>query len=88
MIGRCVASSSIAYLGNNPSGCETMGANPSSPTKSRTATLTVAMMSGKQYIRVLPSPTPYPALTLATGTVTLIGPGRDASPGATFPRLR
>ncbi len=86
MIGRCVASSSIAYLGNNPSGCETMSTNPSSPTKPY-CNLNTAMMAGKQYIRVLPSPTPYPALTLPTGTVTLIGPGRDASPGAIFPSV-
>lgn len=86
MVGRCVAAGpggQIAYLGNNPAGCETMATNPSSVSKPY-CTLAVAMASGKQYIKVLPSPTPYPAISLTNQTVTLIGPGRDANPGATF----
>lgn len=89
MVGRCVAAGpggQIAYLGNNPAGCETMATNPSSVSKPY-CTLAVAMASGKQYIKVLPSPTPYPAISLTNQTVTLIGPGRDASPGAFFPSV-
>lgn len=89
MLGRCAptgSTGSIAYLGNSPAGCETMGANPSTVSKPY-CTLAVAMASGKPYIKVLPSATPYPAISLTTQTVTLIGPGRDASPGATFPAV-
>lgn len=89
MLGRCAptgSTGSIAYLGNNPAGCEMMGTNPSSVSKPY-CNLAVAMASGKQYIKVLPSPTPYPAITLTTQTVTLIGPGRDANPGAAFPSV-
>lgn len=87
MVGRCVPASSIAYLGNNPAGCETNSANPSSVSKPY-CTLAVAMAAvGKSIIKVLPSGTPYPAIALTTQTVTLVGPGRDASPGAVFPSV-
>jgi hypothetical protein len=89
MLGRCAptgAAGSIAYLGNSPAGCEMMGTNPSTVSKPY-CTLAVAMASGKPYIKVLPSATPYPAIALTNQTVTLIGPGRDASPGATFPAV-
>jgi hypothetical protein len=84
MTGQCVAGSAIAYLGNNPAGCEMSGANASSPSKPY-CTLMAAVASGKSVIKVLPSATPYPTISLTTQSVTLIGPGRDASPGATFP---
>jgi hypothetical protein len=60
------------------------GANASSPSKPY-CTLMAAVASGKSVIKVLPSATPYPTISLTTQSVTLIGPGRDASPGATFP---
>ena len=88
--GQCVPAGTIAYLGNMPAGCEASGANPSSVSKPY-CTLAAAMASmttlGKSVIKVLPSATTYPAINLANQTVTLVGPGRDASPGATFPSV-
>ena len=84
--GQCVAASSIAYLGNNPASCEMSGANPSSMGKPY-CSLAVAMASGKSVIKVLSSAVAYPAINLTTQNVTLIGPGRDASPGVTFPSV-
>lgn len=86
MAGQCVTAGSIAYLGNSPAGCEMNGANASSVSKPY-CNLTVAIASGKAVIKVLPSATPYPAISLTTQTATLVGPGRDASPGATFPSV-
>jgi len=84
--GQCIASSMVAFLGNNPAGCETNSANPSTAAKPY-CTLAVAIASGKPVIKVLPSATPYPAIAVTTQTVTLVGPGRSASPGATFPSV-
>lgn len=84
--GSCLPTSSIAYLGNNPAGCETNSLNASTVSKPY-CTLAVAIASGKPVIKALPSATPYPAIALTTPTVTLIGPGRSASPGATFPSV-
>jgi len=86
MAGQCVTAGSIAYLGNSPAGCEMSGANASSVSKPY-CNLMVAIASGKAVIKVLPSATPYPAISLTTQTATLVGPGRDASPGATFPSV-
>jgi hypothetical protein len=87
MLGRCVPNTSIAYLSNNAAGCENVAANPSSLAKPY-CTLALAIASGKPFIKALPSPTPYPAINITMNqTVTLIGPGRDASPAVTFPSV-
>lgn len=84
-VGQCLNASTIAYLGNSPVGC-VMSGTTSSPAAPY-CNLAAAMGSGKAVIKVLPSSTPYPAIALTNQSVTLIGPGRDANPGASFPSV-
>lgn len=84
MTGQCVSPTNIAYASNNASGCSDTGAGTMAQPYCSVAK---AMTAGKAYINVLASATPYPALTVGSGNVVLIGPGRDASPTATFPSV-
>lgn len=84
MTGQCVAATDIAYASNNGSGCSDTGAGTMTQPFCSVAK---AMTAGKAYINVLPSGTAYPALSVTTGSVVLIGPGRDASTTAIFPSV-
>lgn len=81
--GQCLPLSMIGYLGNNPAGCQ-MNPAMASTKDNPYCNPTVARDAMKPVIRVLPSATDYPAISVTTQTLRLIGPGRDASPGATF----
>lgn len=82
--GKCVPSNLIAFATNKGSNCQMNSGNPSTLSNPY-CNLTVAAMSGKPYIKVLPAN--HGPLTLTGANVTLVGPGRDAAQGAVLAGL-
>jgi hypothetical protein len=82
--GSCASTAEVLYVNNNPgAGCQPGGPGTrATPFCEVQAAALAALAATKPFVLVAGSPTPYGAVSLSSGTLSLIGPGKAASPPA------